>query len=707
MGLSVTNETTGKVANCQEIFSCIIDAPPGRAIMDDHQHPKMKVDEAGNLWLNFGQYGQEVELACFSKDGSRLLTVEEVGVAKIFDTESSELIGEIRPTSALTGSDKAPTTSEFEVYIEAAALDSNGKLALLGLNDGTAGVFEVATGKRLSTLLQKEAPPDHWELIRAVNYSNDGTMAIVGFYDRTVGVWNTTGEKLIARFCPDDAELYYSKDGWGRENLVTSVAASADNHFIFVGCMDYTCNIWDLEKHESIFRATEYREEVICLTAAEDVFLWATAGGSVWKKDRNNEPKKLLASKESWVEAKFAPSGEFLLARTRAGEIQKRNLFNGELEVLATLRSAELFETCTTFGFMNGDNYFYSPSNESIKLDDITIKAIDDQEPERQDTIKSVLLSPDKSILAIKTDWKSIELWDRATGEFIRKLPSDIRHYAFSNDSSKIAFCTTDTERGFIKIEDVRTGELVQRFIVHGINDVVFAYGLTDKTIITGSARDQTVRLWQRDDSKSGKYVEVKKLTFDYCQDLIFAFQPNGNIVIGHKGGEIEVWSPDLGTKLCSAPLKMEYNTLWCIAENGGEFIYADRGQVFSRIDLTSGSLSQFQPPLDRPEFVPNSKQDQGIVHRAGALLWRQFGGPYVHVSDGPRGWVTPIQISLDQNLVVIPCYLEVVVLSLGEEPRIRARLPFEGRLRAAYVDDEKVMAVDSKGKLVSKNYGK
>lgn len=40
--------------------------------MAEHQHPMMNVDESGNLWLNFGEYGQEVELACFSKDGSRL-----------------------------------------------------------------------------------------------------------------------------------------------------------------------------------------------------------------------------------------------------------------------------------------------------------------------------------------------------------------------------------------------------------------------------------------------------------------------------------------------------------------------------------------------------------------------------------------------------------------------------------------------------------
>lgn len=675
--------------------------------MVDHQHPKMKVDEAGNLWLNFGQYGQEVELACFSKDGSRLLTVEEVGVAKIFDTESSKLIGEIRPTSALTGSDKAPTTSEFEVYIEAAALDSNGKLALLGLNDGTAGVFDVSTGKRLSTLFQKEAPPEHWELIRAVNYSNDGTMAIVGFYDRTVGVWNTTGEKLIARLCPKNAERYISIDAWGRESLVTSVAASADNRYLFVGSMDFTCNIWDLEKKETVFSAIEYREEIITLCEIEDVVFWATAGGAIWKHERNKSPEKLLTTEQNWVEAKFAPSGKFLLCRTVTGEIQKRNLANGQLEILANVAPAELFKNRTAFGFLDGDNYFYTPSNESIKLDDITIKVIDDQEPERQDTIKSVLLSPDKSILAIKTDWKTIELWDRATGKLIRQLPSDIRHYAFSNDSSKIAFCTTDTERGFIKIEDVRTGELVQRFIVHGINDVVFAFGLTDKTIITGSARDHTVRLWQREDSTSGKYVEAKKLTFDYCQDFIFAFQPNGNIVIGHKGGEVEVWSPDLSTKLSCAPLEIDYNTLWCIAKNGEELIHAEREQIFARIDLVAGTISKFQPPLDRPEYVPNFKQDQDIVARGGALIWRQFGGPYVHITDGPRGWATPIHISLDQNLVVIPCYLEVVVLSLEEEPRIRARLPFEGRLRAAYVDNEKVMAVDSKGKLISKSYGK
>ncbi len=679
--------------------------------MVDHQHPKMKVDEAGNLWLNFGEYGQEIELACFSKDGSRLLTVKEVGVARIFDTVSSELVGEISPICALTGSDKTPTTGKFEVYIEAAALNTDGKLALLGLNDGTAGVFEVSTGKRLSTLFQKDAPPECWELIRAVNFSNDSSMVMVGFYDRTVGVWNNTGEKLIAKLHPDNAEFYYSKDSWVRESLVSSVAASADNRYIFVGCSDLTCTIWDLENCKSVFTATEYKEETISVCTVGDIFFWATAGGSVWKQARNNQPEKLVTTNQSWVEASFAPSGKFLLVRTVTGEIQKRNLLNGELEVVATIDPFLTYENRTAFGFLDGDNYFYTPSNDSIKLDDITIKVI--EEPEPQDKIAKVLLSPDKSILAIKTDSKGLGLWDRATGQFIRRLGHSAYHYNFSNDSRNIACAINESEHGVILIENVRTGEIVQKLDAHNQPDVVFAFGKTDNTLISGSCWEQKVRLWQRADSSSsensaGKYTEIKRLNYADRQWISFSFLPNGNIVISRTDSAIEVWSPDLSTKVCHAPHRIEFNSLWCVAEDGSELIHAEREQALARIDLTTGSISRFQPQLNRPDYVPNSEQNKDIVACSGALLWRQFGGPYVHIGDGPRGWATPIHTSFDQNLVVIPCHLEVVVLSLEkEEPHIRARLPFDGRLRAAYVDNEKVMAVDSTGKLIAENYGR
>ena len=36
-------------------------------------HPKIQHDDQGNLWLNVGEYGQQIEVACFSSGGTRLL----------------------------------------------------------------------------------------------------------------------------------------------------------------------------------------------------------------------------------------------------------------------------------------------------------------------------------------------------------------------------------------------------------------------------------------------------------------------------------------------------------------------------------------------------------------------------------------------------------------------------------------------------------
>ena len=138
------------------------------------KHPKIFHDVQGNLLLNFGQYGHDVGLAAFSGDGTMLLTVQQVGTASIHDLSTGELICNIRPTSSLEGK-KGLTiyTAEFRVFIEAAALNPDGTHALLGLNDGTAGIFSTASGERLSTFPLAQmtqpgetslaVPPPVWE----------------------------------------------------------------------------------------------------------------------------------------------------------------------------------------------------------------------------------------------------------------------------------------------------------------------------------------------------------------------------------------------------------------------------------------------------------------------------------------------------------------------------------------------------------------
>src|SRR5262245_42898842 len=80
--------------------------------------PTSFLDERGNLHLHAGEYGRGIELACFTPDGSRLLTVREVGVARVWDIASGRLIGEIKPTSPLEGSDAGPPTAPLPSCVQ-------------------------------------------------------------------------------------------------------------------------------------------------------------------------------------------------------------------------------------------------------------------------------------------------------------------------------------------------------------------------------------------------------------------------------------------------------------------------------------------------------------------------------------------------------------------------------------------------------------
>jgi hypothetical protein len=142
------------------------------------QHPKFQTTSDGTLLLNFGQYGQEVEVAAISGDGRRILTVRDVGKGEVRDAVSGSKVGEIQPDSPLQGTtDTALPTGTFEVFIESAALNRDGSTALLGLNDGTAGTFRVGDGVRLARLHPPdEEPATQFGVIGAVAYSPDGSL---------------------------------------------------------------------------------------------------------------------------------------------------------------------------------------------------------------------------------------------------------------------------------------------------------------------------------------------------------------------------------------------------------------------------------------------------------------------------------------------------------------------------------------------------
>ena len=68
---------------------------------------------------------------------------------------------------------------------------ADGRLAITGSWDKTAGVWEVETGKRIAQLL------GHTEVVTGVALSFDGRLAVTGTADKTVGVWEVKSGRNI------------------------------------------------------------------------------------------------------------------------------------------------------------------------------------------------------------------------------------------------------------------------------------------------------------------------------------------------------------------------------------------------------------------------------------------------------------------------------------------------------------------------------
>ncbi|MFL0803569.1 MAG: hypothetical protein K6L81_07610 [Agarilytica sp.] len=197
------------------LSSCDRTAPPsssievavkgihGAAISDNGEYSVIgSIHHGGSFWQHDSQerlYNwnhKENELstivaADFSHQGKWVLTANPFNLV-LWDTDS--------------GKGERFWTAPGEILD--AELGPNGNMALLGLSDHTAVIFNVKRGGILRTL-------QHSNRVRSVDLSRDGKLALTGSEDFTAVLWDvTSGEKLKTIKHEDDVQLVkISPDG--------------------------------------------------------------------------------------------------------------------------------------------------------------------------------------------------------------------------------------------------------------------------------------------------------------------------------------------------------------------------------------------------------------------------------------------------------------------------------------------------------------
>ena len=157
--------------------------------------------------------------------------------------------------------------------VGAVAFSPDGKLILTGSYDGTARLWEMATGRPLGSLLR------HQHTVAAVAFSPDGRTVLTGSFDQSARLWEVAAARRpVVRapglhpagvFSPDGQTIVTaSEDHTARlwdattgaaigkplthDDSVEALAFSPDGRTVLTGSFDKTARLWDAATGEPI-----------------------------------------------------------------------------------------------------------------------------------------------------------------------------------------------------------------------------------------------------------------------------------------------------------------------------------------------------------------------------------------------------------------------------------------------------------------------
>ncbi len=216
-----------------------------------------------------------------------------------------------------------------------AQFSPDGKIITTASSDGTARVWDAASGQELAILR------GHEDVVANVQFSTDGKHIVTASWDGSARVWDTaTGTELIvlhhqgqvldAQFSSDDTRIVTAgKDGtarvWdtstgqelavmrGHEADVTSAQFSPNGMYVVTAGNDGTARMWDVATGKQLFvfrgRATWAEKAQFSPDGTQIIFASSEATAKVWSAATGKEMAVLQGHQAEVRDAQFSSDG--------------------------------------------------------------------------------------------------------------------------------------------------------------------------------------------------------------------------------------------------------------------------------------------------------------------------------------------------------------------------------------------------------------
>jgi hypothetical protein len=491
---------------------------------------------------SFVGHSDTVLSVSFSSDGRKLLTSSYDKTARIWDVATGKLLS---------------TLSGHTWWVWQAAFSTDNKQIVTVSQDGTALVWNDPSANWSDPATIRKSPPftGHQGAVYTAAFSPGGSEIVSGGWDKKVLLWKPAEVKPLnfgalarnespvpeARFIPLEGHLA----------AVRCVNFSPDGRFVLSGAHDNTVKAWDATSgkviktfrgHDSWVRGCSFSpdgEKIVSVSYDRRVKLWSVSG---YGEERVLRGFVLQGHTDAVLAAAFSPDEKLIVTASRDNSARTWDMASG--------REIRLFQEGHTFLVSqarfsrNGRQLFTSAVDNTVRQWDI---ATGTQLRKFDHTGRSAVLavSPAGDQLVTGSDHHTALFWNLGSEGEARELTGhrgEVTAAAYAPDGTQ--FVTGDSE-GRCLVWDSSSLKLATSFARHTRRITALAF-IKDKTTfsprIVSASGDNTVANW---DVQSGQ--EDPKLVLKHPDEVLdLALLANGRAVTTCKDHHVRVW--DLST---------------------------------------------------------------------------------------------------------------------------------------------------------------